>query len=150
MKDYHNKHRNLLKLYKTRQNNLKYKAKIAKFQHKAKSLFVICSSKFKKEAFCRCPMELKAIKDEKVFSVDQRSVRKIIIGNIGRVKTAQLQKRSKRKQLDFIRKAKRTKTEESDSNIEIDYSSLPESEIDTSAFGEKGFPILTLFKPSTS
>ena len=42
VKNYHYKHRNSLKLYKTRQNNVNYEARIAKFQHEAGSLFEIC------------------------------------------------------------------------------------------------------------
>ena len=42
-KNHRDKHRNLLKFYKTRQNNVKYKARIAKFQHEAESLFdILC------------------------------------------------------------------------------------------------------------
>ena len=86
MKGYHNKLRKLFKLYKAKQNNLKYNAKIEKFQHKAESQFDICACKCKKKALCSCLKKLKAIKDEKEFSVDQRSVRNIIIESIDGMK----------------------------------------------------------------
>ena len=143
MKDYHDKHKFIETVQNYRQNKRNYKTKIAKFQHITESLFDICACECKKEALSGCPKEVKSIKDEKVFLVDQRSVRKVIIGSIDWKKPAQMQKRSIRKQLDFIRKDKRTKAEESELSIEIKYFSLPESETDTYASGKK-FPILSL------
>ena len=128
VKNYHDKHRNLLKPYRTRKNNVNYKVRIAKFQHEAESLFDICACKCKEEAVCNCPTELKVPKDEKAFLVDQRSSRKMIIGNIDRKKTAQLQKRNKRKQLDTIRKSKHAKTEEGDASIETGCFDLTEND----------------------
>ena len=58
-------------------------------------------------------------KNEKAVLVDHRSSRKIMIGSIDRKKTAQLQKRNKRKQLEIIRKSKHAKTEEDDASIKL-------------------------------
>ena len=117
MKNYDNKCRNLLNSYKTKQNKVKHKARIAKFQHEAESLFDICACKCKEKAFCSCPKELKVSKNEKAFLVDLRSSRKMITGSIDRKKMPQLQERNKRKQLDIIRKSKHAKTE-GDANVE--------------------------------
>ena len=95
VKSYHNKHRKLLKPYKTRQNNVKYKARIAKFQQEAESIFDIGACKRKEEALCSCPKELKVFKDEKAFLVDQRTSRKIIIGNVDRKKRLSSRKETK-------------------------------------------------------
>ena len=73
---------NIETYYKTRQNNLKYKAKIAKFQHEAERPFDIGACK----SLCSCPKELKAMKGKKVFLVDQQSVRKMIVKSINRKK----------------------------------------------------------------
>ena len=116
--DYGDKHRNVLKSFKTGQNNVKYKARTAKFQNEAESLFDICACKCKEEALCICPKELKLPKDEKAFLVDQRLLRKMITGIIDKKKTAQLQKRSKKKQVDTMRTSKHAKTEKGDANIE--------------------------------
>ena len=75
-----------MKPYKTGQNNQKYNAKSAKFQHKTENLFYICACKCKKEELCSYPKKLKAIKDEKVFEVNQPSVRKMFTGRIDRKK----------------------------------------------------------------
>ena len=148
VKNYHDKHRNLLKPYRTRKNNVKYKARIAKFQHEAESLFDISACKCKEEAVCNCPKELKVSKNEKAFLVDQRSSRKMIIGNIDRKKTAQLQKRNKRKQLDTIRKSKHAKTEEGDSSIETGCLDLTENDNNISS-GEEEEDSNTDEPPST-
>ena len=102
VKTYHDKHRNLLKPNKTKQNNVTYKARIAKFQHETESIFDIGACKCKEEALCSCSKELKVPKDEKAFLVDQQSSRKMIIGSIDRKNTVQLQKRNRRKQSDTI------------------------------------------------
>ena len=67
VKIYHDKHRNLQKSYKTRQNNVKYKATIAKFQLEAECLLVISACKCKEEALCSCAKELKFPKMKRQF-----------------------------------------------------------------------------------
>ena len=86
------------------------------------------------------------------ISVDQYSVRKIIIGIIGRKKTAQLQKNAKgsnyillekptvqKQKKNFIKNANCT-----NSNFEIDYFNRAQSEIVATASGKKEFLIFTL------
>ena len=61
----------------------------------------------------------------------------MIIGSIDRKKTAQLQKRNKRKQLDTIRKSKHAKTEEGDANIGTGRFDLTETANDISSDEEE-------------
>ena len=73
----------------------------------------------------------------------------MIIGSIDRKKTAQLQKRNKRKQLDTIRKSKHAKTEEGGANIGTGRFDLTETDNDISSGEEEDSYSSTNEPPST-
>ena len=136
VKNYHDKHKNLLKPYKARQNNVKHNANIAKLQHKAECIFDICPCKCKEEALCSCPKELKVLKDEKAFLVNQQLSRKIIIGSIDRKK--QLSCRKETKESNYTPSEKSTlKQKKSCKHIETSRFALTETDNDISSNEEE-------------
>ena len=88
LKTYHQKYRNLLKPYQTREEKDSYKAKLLAFKQEAMKLFDICT--------CKCSKSRKISAKEMAFLHDQRGVRKMILGRIDTVETAVLQKRLQR------------------------------------------------------
>lgn len=94
LKSYHLKYKNLLKSHpKIPQKN------IDEFQRNSKALFDICSCKCKDLNSCVCSKERKVPTNERIFLIDQRISRKMIIGNVDVTSTNQLRKSLKRKHI---------------------------------------------------
>ncbi|CAH0547286.1 unnamed protein product [Brassicogethes aeneus] len=97
IREYHNKYRELLKPYKQRANVASYIQKIEKFKEKSQGLFDIATCKCKCFEKCTCEKLKKIPVLEREFLLDQRSARKIMIGNVDSHTTRQMEKREKRK-----------------------------------------------------
>lgn len=82
IKAYHDKYRNLMKPYKERCNIESYKQRIQLFKDDAQSLFDISLCKCSKFDECSCKKQTKVPVLERAFLSDQRSDRKMIIGNV--------------------------------------------------------------------
>uniref|UniRef100_A0A8D8THB2 Uncharacterized protein n=1 Tax=Cacopsylla melanoneura TaxID=428564 RepID=A0A8D8THB2_9HEMI len=82
LQTYYSSYQALLKPYKGRQHDGKYKQKMESFKKDAARLFDICSCKCTQINECKCPKERKVSKVEIEFLKDQRAKRKMIISSI--------------------------------------------------------------------
>jgi len=82
IKAYHDKYRNLLKPYASRKNVKSYCDKIKLFRENGKSLFDIATCKCESFDSCNCETLRKIPIAERIFLLDQRTDRKMTIGNI--------------------------------------------------------------------
>src|ERR1700761_9224411 len=77
---FHDKYRNLLKSFKNRQNDPKYKAKLKDFLRETKTqLFDIAACKCPYTNLCQCEKDKKVPVDERIFLFDQRTSRAMMI-----------------------------------------------------------------------
>ena len=82
LKTYHGKYRNILRPLKGRSNSNSYSEKVKAFKSEAqRKLFDIAACKCDLLLKCSCPKEKKIPKSEHAFIVDQRTERKMAIGN---------------------------------------------------------------------
>lgn len=105
MRAYHDNYRSLLKPYKSRKNQPKYKDQLKKFENSSKSrLFDICTCKCKDFTKCVCEKNKKVPKLEIEFLNDQRTQRQMVIGNIDIAQTKRLQAKEHRKEFGSSRR----------------------------------------------
>ncbi|KAJ8928633.1 hypothetical protein NQ314_018777 [Rhamnusium bicolor] len=97
IREYHNKYRGLLKSYKQRSAVPSNTRQIEEFKIKSKSLFDIAACKCISFEKCLCDKSKKMPIKERPFLLDQRSTRKMMIGNVDYKMSKQLQNRTKRK-----------------------------------------------------
>lgn len=116
IRDYHCKYRNLMKPFKQRSNIPSFIKKTEEFKDKSKVLFDIASCKCKNCEKCICEKNKKVPVTERLFLLDQRTARKMMIGNIDNKTTKQLQEREKRKlkQEQFLQEANSSKMQKFD------------------------------------
>lgn len=87
----------MLKPYKQRQTNVRYTEKIHKFVADCEMLFDIAACKCVNLSACSCEKDKKVPINEREFLIDQRTNRRMFIGNVDISATKQLQKQMKRK-----------------------------------------------------
>lgn len=90
---YHDKHRKLLKPFKSRQGNKSYENKLKKFQEDGKKLFDIAACKCMVDAACHCTEGRKVPVEYQAFLADQRCDRKLMIHNLMRNEMQQIETR---------------------------------------------------------
>lgn len=93
---YHDKYLKLIRHPKSKQNN-SYLLKKKEFQVNAQKLFDISCCKCKYFENCVCEMKNKVPVKERPFLTDQRTERKMYIGNVDIVETTKMEKRAERK-----------------------------------------------------
>lgn len=102
LQTYHTKYLNLLKPFKSRQNNSTYKTKIQSLKNEASTrLFDIAACKCdltSEPVLCICEKSRKVPAIEVPFLLDQRSARKMAISNIDIIQTRKIQQNEQRKQ----------------------------------------------------
>jgi len=119
---YHDKYMKLIKPYKSRQKDEKYKAKLCSFREDSRyKLFDIAACKCALNN-CDCNKERKVPIDEQPFLQDQRSLRIMYISTVDKVITNRLIKRNKRNASNVVRTDKYRKMSEYErtNNIELD------------------------------
>ena len=88
---YHDSYRNLMRPYKSRQHDLKYKTKISEFIAESKAqLFDICTCKCLDINLCNCQRERKVPTLKRNFLIDQRTIRTMMIGGVDATMTKTL------------------------------------------------------------
>ena len=92
---YHNEYRNLLISYKSRQNVASYRKKIDDFIENSRKLFDVSFCKCANFSVCNCAKEKRVPQLETNFLEDQRTERKIFIGNVDKETTDLLKRREK-------------------------------------------------------
>lgn len=126
---YHGKYRNLLKS-KGRKGSDKFDCNLAKFRKEAERLFDIAACKCVNFNTCTCIKEKKVPVVEQEFLSDQRSNRKMVIGNIDIATTSALRKKETRKSKELQRIVKfnqeRTKNENVSEMVTSDNDSAEE------------------------
>ena len=123
----HDKYRNILKPFKSRQNEEKYKQKLQEYCKAAcNRLLDISACKCLNFLKCSCPKEKKVPIEEREFLCDQRTVRRMAIGDLDKQKTKELQKRQVRNEKEELRLEKHLKN--SSFTCKIDYDSYQEEE----------------------
>lgn len=114
LRSYNEKYKKILKPYKARKGNDKYKQQLEQFREDADKLFDI--SKCKCVDFlmsCKCKRADKVPLSERDFLVDQRGARKMIIGGIDLMETKRLQKKISRKESESRRHSDSIQQEQS-------------------------------------
>src|SRR6218665_183596 len=107
LKLYHDKHRSLLRPYKGRQHNAKYKQKIEDFHaHSLSQLFDIAACKCLDTANCTCKKERRVPAAERNYLEDQRHGRTMMIGHVDVEMTQRLQQRNNRKNMELKKRVK--------------------------------------------
>lgn len=95
--EYYEKYRKLLKPYKSRKSVPSYLAKLNSFVEHSNSLFEFCACKCVDFDNCSCTKDKKIPVLERNFIIDQRNERKMFLGNIDKIETSKIIKRSQRK-----------------------------------------------------
>jgi hypothetical protein len=136
LQTYHTKYVNLLKPFKSRQNDSTYITKIQSFKDEASSrLFDIAACKCdltSESVLCGCEKSRKVPAIEVPFLLDQRSARKMAISNIDIIQTKKIQQNERRKQkvaLQSGRDFNLTRKECSASTLDLDSSDTSEPEV---------------------
>ncbi|XP_050710076.1 uncharacterized protein LOC126994856 [Eriocheir sinensis] len=114
LRSYNEKYKKILKPYKARKGNDKYKQQLEQFREDSDKLFDI--SKCKCVDFlmsCKCKRADKVPLSERDFLVDQRGARKMIIGGIDLMDTKRLQKKISRKESESRRHSDSIQQEQS-------------------------------------
>lgn len=96
---FNNEYQKLLKPVKSRKTTF-LAAKLEKFKNNARRLFDICSCKCKNKLSCNCDKTRKIPDIEWPFIEDQRSIRKMAIGNVDKKVTANIKRKIERKLKD--------------------------------------------------
>jgi len=105
LKPYNDKHRSLLRPYKGRQHNAKYKGKVEDFRaHSLLQLFDIAALCLD-TANCTCKKERSVPAAERNFLEDQRHGRTMMIGGVDVKMTQRLQQRNNRKNMELKERA---------------------------------------------
>lgn len=109
---YHDKYKNILKPFKSRQHDGSYLLKLRDFNLDASiKLFDIAACKCLESQLCKCAKDKKVPQEERAFLMDQRTSRKMMIGHVDIKGTKKLEKRLKRKAKEmFIKATKNRKT----------------------------------------
>ncbi|XP_065670884.1 uncharacterized protein LOC136089092 [Hydra vulgaris] len=105
IRDYHDKYRSLLKPFEQRSKDKEsqFLNKVENFKIDSNRIFDIASCKCKDFSTCVCEKNCKVLPIEIIFLADQRTERKMAIGNVDIKKTKQQQKKLKRKLADELR-----------------------------------------------
>ena len=103
IKDYHDKFRTLMKPYKQRSKDSNYLHKIELFKKDSDRMFDIAACKCIDLSRCTCEKIRKVPINERVFLVDQRNERKMMISNVEITTTKQQERKLKRKHTDASR-----------------------------------------------
>jgi hypothetical protein len=104
MRTYHDEYKKLMKPYKERKNNDKYKTKLQIFERKSRSdLFDIAACKCQEFGACRCDKDRKVPVPEQSFLHDQRTVRLMVIAGVDVSTSKKMRKRLARKTKDATR-----------------------------------------------
>ena len=98
VKEYHQTFRSIMKSYQSKKNSAAFQTKLEKFKDESKKLFDFASCKCKDLENCNCSKELKIPVMERSFMKDQRTDRKMYIGNCDLRATKLLRKRSLRRE----------------------------------------------------
>ena len=109
---YHDKYRNILKPFKSRQHDESYLLKLRVFNDEASiKLFDIAACKcLDVSHLCKCAKDMKVPQEERQFLIDQRTSRKMMIGHVDIIGTKKLQKRQKRKAKEMVNATKYRRT----------------------------------------
>jgi hypothetical protein len=100
LRSYHDKYMKLLKPYKARHRQNKYKKQLNAFRMLAKvTLFDIAACKCDDDNNCKCEGNRKVSNEEKTFLRDQRTTRMMFIGTVDHITSRLLYRRQKRKEL---------------------------------------------------
>jgi len=106
LKLYHDKHHSLLRPYKGRQHNAKYKGKIEDFRaHSLSQLFDIAACKCLDTAKCICKKERRVPAAERNFLEDQSHGRTMMIGGVDVKMKQRLQQRNMCKNMELKRES---------------------------------------------
>jgi len=130
---YHDRYQKLVKPFKSRHNDEKYKAKIRSFKDECKlKLFDIAACKCAL-GNCHCSKERKVPTLEQAFLVDQRTLRIMYMGTEDKVATKKLRQRQKRKACEVVRSEKYLKMSDAGNSsiVAIDADSAHEGKSDT-------------------
>lgn len=127
---YCSQYRQLLKNYEREPKSQSYLDKIHNFITKSATLFDIASCKCKDFGVCKCGKNKTVPARESSFLVDQRTVRRMAIGNIDAKVTKNLQKKCKRSQ------RQQKSTEPQPCTSKSTYISSSDNEAETSSDGE--------------
>ena len=98
VKEYHQTFRSIMKSYQSKKNSAAFQTKLEKFKDESKKLFDFASCKCKDMENCNCSKEFKIPVMERGFMKDQRTDRKLYIGNCDLRATKLLRKRSLRRE----------------------------------------------------
>ena len=98
VKEYHQTIRSIMKSYQSKKNSTAFQTKLEKFKDESKKLFDFASCKCKDMENCNCSKEFKIPVMERGFMKDQRTDRKMYIGNCDLRATKLLRKRSLRRE----------------------------------------------------
>lgn len=121
---YHEKYMRLLKQPKSKLSSEQYKKRLEQFQQESREkLFDIaaCKCDF---ILCKCEKSKKVPKSEQAFLLDQRTSRKMFIGNIDIAATQKIRRAEKRKLQEEVRKST------------VQYTGLPRKDTDGSVTDE--------------
>ena len=97
IKSYHSKYASLIKNYKRKMNDPRYKGNIQDFVNSSHALFDVCTCKCQDISKCTCEKNRKVPKNEEKFLLDQRSERLLVIGRVDKAETKHLQKKIRRR-----------------------------------------------------
>jgi hypothetical protein len=95
LREYHKQYQNMLRGSQSKHTSANYETKLTNFQEEGEKLFDIASCKCVHFADCTCKKEKKVPKAEQSFLIDQRTCRKMVIGNLDVKETTRMQKRLK-------------------------------------------------------
>ena len=113
VRSYHDRYRKVLKSYKGRQNNKKYKSALNHFHVSSRErLFDIAACKCTDFAICHCDKVRKVPVHEQSFLTDQRTLRNMIIGEVDYIATNKLHRQLKRKAATDLRAVRNKKSSE--------------------------------------
>lgn len=103
----YNDYRNLMKPYKGRKDEKSYQARLEKYKSKTiGQLFDICSCWCEVLSKCSCNVHTKVPVKEHAFLLDQRSIRKMLIGSVDVKETKRIQERKRRKDVERLKAEK--------------------------------------------
>ena len=97
IKSYHSKYASLIKNYKRKMNDPRYKGNIQNFVNSSLALFDVCTCKCQDISKCICEKNRKIPKNEEKFLLDQRSEQLLVIGRVDKTETKHLQKKNQEK-----------------------------------------------------
>ena len=104
---YFDKYQTLLKPYKARKDNASCQSKIESFADDASSLlFDIASCKCLDFSTCKCDRDSRVPIAEQIFLIDQRTIKRMMIGHVDAKLSRTLVRREKRKREEILKIAK--------------------------------------------